>query len=411
MTREPGARAADGMIADGAVADPTGDADVARSRYPWPAVAAMFLLVTAMLTAVVAVVDARTGARGHTGLHWLDGWFRYDSGWYEAIATHGYSYTPGQQSSIAFFPVYPMLVRVLAVPVGDVQVAGQALALASGLCAVLLLGHWAWQRLPRRSAVLAIAVVLAYPYTLFLHGPMYADGLFLALAVAAFLLVDRRWFLAAGVVGALAVATRPFGIAVAVGLVVRTLELLARDAGGTGWRDVVAAVRRVRLRHAGVLLAFGGLAAWMVYLGTAFGDPLAFVADEASPGWNQGVGPRTWLKVAYFGFLLHGHLRMWLSVSVQALACLLVVLLVPRVARRFGLGYAFYTVVVIAIPILGTKDFLGAGRYALAAFPALVAGGDWLAGRSRRLIGGVLAVMGVLLVVLTWYLAKGVEVA
>lgn len=387
------------------------------SRYPWAAVAGVFLAVTFALTAVTTWVDSSMGRTGNTGQHWLDGWFRFDSGWYWSITTQGYFYSPGEQSSIAFFPVFPLINRALVALLGDahdgalVQVVGQTLSLAFGLAAVLLFGNWVWQRLPRRSAVLAITVILAYPYTLFLHGPIYADGMFLLLAIGAFMLLDRRWYLAAGLVGALAVASRPFGVAVAVGLVVRTLEMLAADSGGTGWRDVIVAVRRVRPRHTGVLVAFGGLVAWMAYLGTTFGNPLAFVEVESAPGWDQGVGPHTWFKVAFFGTIYHGQWRMGVNLGLQALACLLVVLLLPRVVRRFGWGYAAYTAVVIAIPILGTKDFMGAGRYALAAFPALAAGGDWLAERPPWVTKVVIGLMLVVMMVLTWYFATDKEVS
>lgn len=381
------------------------------ARYPWPLVLTVFLVVTGLLTAVVSRAEAVKPSGGHTGLPWLDGWFQFDSGWYWGIASTGYAYVPGRQSSIAFFPAYPLLVRAVAAPFGNVQLAGQIIALLSGMAAVALVGSWAWRRLPRRSALLAVAVALAYPYSLFLHGTMYADGLYLALAVGAFVVLDRRHFLAAGVLGALATASRPFGIAVAIGLTVRLLEILANEHGRSGWRDLVTAVARLRWRHAGVLLSFGGLVAWMAYLGAEFGNPLAFVETESSPGWNQGVGPHTWFKIAYLGILHHGLWGLALNLTLQALACAVVVLLVRRIARLFGWGYAAYTVVVIAIPILGTKDFMGAGRYALAAFPALGAGGDWLAARPRWVSAVVLVGMVAAMVLLTWYFATGVEVS
>ena len=40
----------------------------------------------------------------------------WDSGWYFDIARHGYYANPNGQSSIAFFPLYPMLMRALAAP-------------------------------------------------------------------------------------------------------------------------------------------------------------------------------------------------------------------------------------------------------------------------------------------------------
>ena len=38
--------------------------------------------------------------------------------------------------------------------------------------------------------------------------------------------------------------------------------------------------------------------------------------------------------------------------------------------RRFGWGYAGYVLGIIAIGAIGTKDFLGAGRYLIGAFPS-----------------------------------------
>lgn len=383
----------------------------AGTSWPWLPAAAGFAAITLALTALVAAVQVRTGTMGHTGLPWLDGWYRWDSAWYWRIEAGGYFYHRGQQSSIAFFPVFPLLARALAPLVGGWQIGGQLVALASGLAATVLFTRWVWLRLPRRAAVLAIAVLLCYPYSLFLHGPMYADATYLALALAAFVLVDRRQHLAAGLVGALAVAARPFGVAIAIGLAVRALELLAEDHGEPGWRGLVAAVRHVRVRHTTVLLAFGGLAAWMGYLWVRFGNPLAFVETESAPGWDQGVGPATWFKVAFVESLVNGHWGLRLNLGLQAAVCLAVVALVPRVSRRFGWGYAAYTAVVIAIPIVGTKDFMGAGRYALAAFPALAAAGDWLSDRPRWAAQSALVAMGAVMVVLTWYYTHMVEIA
>jgi hypothetical protein len=397
-------------------------------RYPWARVVGAFALVAVVATAVVALVQPGRPRGGQlTGPTWLDGWFQFDSGWYLGIASNGYSYHPGQQSSIAFFPVYPMSVRLLGDVAGDRQVAGTAIAVAAGLAFVLLFGRWAWQRLPRRSATLAIAVALLYPYAFFLYGPMYADSLFLLTTISSFLLLERRWYWAAGLVGALATAGRPVGVAVGVGLVVRALELLAQDrraasavgaldAGGRrpGPRELLAAVTAVRWRQAGVLMSFAGLAAWMVWLGARFGDPLAWVHVEAAPGWDQGAGPRTWFKIGFAGTLVKGPYDVAGLLVPQALACLAAVLLLRRVYARFGWGYLAYTAVVLLIPILGTKDFMGTGRYVLAAFPALAAAGDWLASHARArpwLVPVVLGTCAGLLLLLTSLYGRSVEVS
>jgi hypothetical protein len=98
--------------------------------------------------------------------------------------------------------------------------------------------------------------------------------------------------------------------------------------------------------------------------------------------------------------------------TLQALACLAAVLLLRRVWRRFGWGYLAYSVVVLAIPLIGTKDFMGTGRYVLAAFPVIAAAGEYLVTTERRWVRPVtLTTCAVLLVVLTALYARGIAVS
>ncbi len=36
---------------------------------------------------------------------------RWDSGWYISIASHGYSFRENRNSNVAFFPLYPLLIK------------------------------------------------------------------------------------------------------------------------------------------------------------------------------------------------------------------------------------------------------------------------------------------------------------
>lgn len=427
-------------------------------RPPVGALIAAFVAMTVIVTAVVTLAS-QTDVRlvpMLTGPRWLDGWFQMDSGWYYRIATEGYFYLPSQQSSIAFFPTYPLSIRALGSVLGDDQVAGSLIGVLAGLATAVLFANWVWSRLPRAGAVTAIAVLLLYPYAFYLYGAMYGESLFMLTAIGSFMLLERRHYWLAGLVGALATAGRPVGVAVAVGLVVRMLEMLAEQralatvataAGSVGpppddpdhpddpgyparpadqvaaaprsdyphhprWRELLRAVPAVRWREAGVLVSGLGLAAWCIYLWTQFGDPLAFVSVQAAPGWNQGSGPRTWFKVAYLGTMVFGPVDVAIRTTAQALLCLFAMLLLRRVWRRFGWGYAAYSVVVLAIPLLGTKDFMGTGRYVLVAFPVVAAAGDFLASRAPTWLRvAVLAVLGAGLMVATAFYARGVEVS
>ena len=79
---------------------------------------------------------------------------------------------------------------------------------------------------------------------------------------------------------------------------------------------------------------------------------------------------------------------------------------IPAVIRKLGWGYGAYCIAIIGIPLLGTGDFQGVGRYLLAAFPVFALAGGWLAERDvlRRV---VLAASGTMLVVFTALFASG----
>ena len=464
----------------------------------------VFVLIATLLTVVVTIGQSIQGPSLDylDGPTWLDGWSEGDSGWYFDIANRGYFYTPGQQSSIAFFPSYPLAVRALGDVIGgDFQIAGSAIGVLSGAASAVLFALWVWRRLPRAGALTAVAVLLLYPYAFFLYGAMYSDSFFMLTALGAFVLLERRYYWLAGAVGALATAGRPVGIAVAIGLVVRMLELRAEarsrslpsgtgtGAGGRGptdaaaapdpasitrtsattpsatapptaespfggspealppgtlpaaepgtlpaaeppggdappavstasiggrpgWRDVLASIPKVRWREAGVLLSGLGLASWSIYLWVRFGDPVAFATVQEAPGWYQRGGPHTWFKVVYVGTVLFGPYDVALRLTAQALMCLFAVLLLPRVQRLFGWGYLAYCVVVLAIPIIGTKDFMGTGRYVLAAFPVIAAAGDFLATRRQRWVRPVaLGLLGLGLIAATAAFSMGVAVS
>jgi hypothetical protein len=147
-------------------------------------------------------------------------------------------------------------------------------------------------------------------------------------------------------------------------------------------RQIVAAVATVRWRQAGVLISALGLMGWCAYLWVEFGRPLAWI--DAQAAWEQASGPHTWFKVTYFDTVLHGNVLQAMALTAQLGMCVIAVALLPRVRRVFGWGYLAYAVVVLAIPLLGTKDFYGTGRYVLVAFPVVAVAGALIADSRRR---------------------------
>lgn len=373
------------------------------------AVAVVVWVVVWLSAAYLPRTDLYPRGSGGPGGAWFEGWARWDAYWYRAIVEDGYSYYPGVQSAVAYFPTYPAVLWAVSGLFPSVFVAGSVVTLVSGAVAVVTFRRWAGLFLARRGATTAAALLVLYPFSWYLFGAIYADALFLAVAIGAFLALerDRLWLVA--LLGTVATVSRPTGIAVALGLVLRLLEI--RNADARSWRSRLDP-RSLRRRDYLVFTSFAGIVGWVIYLGVQFGDPFAFSSVQAARGWDQPASPSTWLKFSFFRNLSATQLNDSYSISLLLQAALAVVALalIVVVWRRLGWGYAGYCMVVVAMPLVGSKDFMGIGRYLLPAFPVFAMAGALLAGRPKTRMA-VLGASGVTLLVLASFFARGYYLA
>lgn len=359
--------------------------------FPWFPVLA-FLGVGVPLFVLVAVSPAWTfpvefptpATHPH---RWLAGWTRWDAGWYVSIAENGYYYSgPGVQASVAFWPAYPAVLRVLGLAIPSTWVAGTVATFLSGLGSAVLLYKWCELRLPRRSSRIAVLALLLYPFSWFLFGAVYSDALFLCATIGAFYLVERDRPVLAGVVAVFATAARPVGPFIVLGLVLLVIERrgVLRFDGLQPRLDLA----RLEPRHVGVLLSALGFLAYLAYLEWRFDTPWAFLHVQSAPGWDHDVGLRDVVKIDFARYLWNWTPDLpHFTQGTQALACVVALLLVPAVVRRFGWAYGAFVLLIVAFPASTTKDFVGMGRYLLAAFPCFAAAGDLLA--RRPVLAGV----------------------
>lgn len=325
---------------------------------------------------------------GFPGEWFWGGWFRWDGGWYVGIADGGYGYTKGQQSSIAFFPGYPLSIRAVSHLTHNTVLAGVAITIACGAASFVAFHRWLRDRLEPRAALTALLCLALYPYAYYVYGAVYGDALFLLCALLAFLAFERDHMVLAGLAGAAATATRLVGVAVVVGLVVGVLERrrAVDPVAGRPWRPRFE-LGRLRPGDAGVLLSIGGLAAWSAFLWERWGDPLAFSTVQTA--WGQGSGIVTWAKRDWIASVVRRPTELFtVGLVIQAALAALVLLCVPAIARRFGWRYGAYTALIVAIPAVGSQDFQGVGRYLVATFPFFGLVGAWLTERptARRVL-------------------------
>lgn len=304
----------------------------------------------------------------------IDGWVRFDAGWYRHIADQGYYYRGDEeQSAVAFFPSYALAMRALSrtLPMSS-AVAGVLITFVCGLAAAWCFERWCRQKVSPQAARYGPVLLLVSPYGFYLFGAVYAEALFLLAAVGACLLIERDRPVLAGLVGAIGSAARPIGIGLAVGLLAVQLQR-SRQRG-------------YRRSDWAIGLALAGFGTYCVFLWIRFGNPLAFAKAEGAPGWDNTSSPRTWFKVEYFDRIFswpHGGPEYTSGIILHSFIGLLALALAVAVRRRAGWGYAVYVAGVLIIPLIGSKDFHAMGRYALAAFPSFAVAGEWLAKRPR----------------------------
>lgn len=346
------------------------------------------------------------------GDRWVDAFGWWDGWWYVGIAKRGYwFFRPDRQSPVAFFPAYPLAMQYLGRVVGGPLVAGFLITVACGLGVAVAFHRWCVVKLGSAKARLALALLLLYPFAFYLMGAVYADALFIVAALAAFLALEHDRPVLAGLAALVATAARPVGMALVLGLWVLYLERRG-VFGPPGARFPAQARRRPRAADAGLLLAPMGMVAFCLFLWARFGEPFAFFDVAGAPGWDQPPGAHTWFKVHWVKAMWNGP---WTNghfghLVINALATVVTAAFIPLVFRRLGWGYGVYVVVAILATAAATKDFVGMGRYSVAAFPCFAMAADVLF-RRPRLAWAVVGVSGVGLVILAQLHARGTIVS
>jgi hypothetical protein len=309
-------------------------------------------------------------------------WTRKDAGWFMHIAREGYGGSPGRP---AFFPLYPVLLRLASVfTLGNYVLAGILVSLACYAGAMVLLFRLAAEEAGRRAAALAVVLISVFP-TAFVFSAPYSESLFLLVTVAAFYFARRRRWAVACAAGFLAALTRSNGVVLVV-------PLLLLFADQQGWMRRRPSLRRAEDRRvAWLLLIPAGLGAYMLYLWATFGDALRF-AEAQRTNWHR-VTAWPWLDVwrgaraAVRGIgAIAGHLSLLPSgllpgerlevVAARTLlpfgALLFAALCLVPVFRRLPLHYGVYAALALLVPLLEPSRLVplySYHRFVLVVFP------------------------------------------
>lgn len=267
----------------------------------------------------------------------------WDGGAYVEIATLGYARPNDPEPHvILWFPLFPLLMRLLMVFGISPAAAGTIINNLAFLGALGILYIWAKELHGRKTARWATAILAWSPFSLF-GTLVYTEGLYLLLTVAALRAFEKGQHSWAALWGAMASATRVPGLTL-----VPAFLLVA-------WKE-----RRPRVAYAAALAVAGGVLLFSAYCAIQFGDPLAFIHGQQSIEEYPSLGKdiRRLINIAMLagcGYLFW-HFRQKLSrVALAYSFCSLLLLSTIRAVRSVNRYIYGIVTLSLALGLLFTR--------------------------------------------------------
>ena len=287
---------------------------------------------------------------------WLSIWGVWDTRWYLKIADNWYAAAASAdgtgQASYAFFPLYPLLMRIVGFPFGSSFIGGVLVSNLALLAAAWVLYRLTAMETDHRTGLRAALFLLLCPVG-FIFSGVFSEATFIALTIAAFYCARRGGWLCAGVLGGLAAMTRVPGVFIAPLLLWEYLK--ARDYD----------VHKIRPDVLFLALVPLGLGLFMLQCYWLTGDFLAFI--DIQKGWSREWADPVSALASAIG---SGHLP-YIMGACYALAVLLAVTVFHR---RIGGVFLVWTLILTLLPLSSSSPHnpLSMARLTMVAFPLFI---------------------------------------
>ena len=296
-------------------------------------------------------------------------WSQWDARHYIALAEDWYVNTGDERLKLVFYPLYPLLVRivnaVLRNTVGSAYLVSNLCLLGSGIVMYRITAREYDHAAARR----AVFFLMFAPISFYFSVP-YTESAFLLMTLLAVDFAMQRKWAPALLFGALSAFTRSLGLLTAVCIF---YEMLICWRARTPRRPVRQLLRPAYLKHMGksallCCLVALGLGAYLLLNYQVSGDPLRFLQYQ-SEHWHQEFGS-VWYTVSYSfrnaqSFSDAGYITgVWIPQLLYLCAAIAIQLLcMNRVRPGYGAYALLYTYAAYAPTWL-----LSGPRYMTALF-------------------------------------------
>ena len=295
-----------------------------------------------------------------------------DSRHYLSIAENGYASTGDDRLLIVFFPLYPLLVRLVNYVFNNYLTSGLFL---SGICwvfAAYMLYELALLDTNRKGALRALKYLCILPASFLFSAPL-SDSLFLLLSLLCVYWVRRDRYPLAGVAGFFAAFTRMPGILLFVPACFELVGRIIREHRDHG-DERSWGIRRV-VDVCSLFLIPLGLVLYIYINYRVTGNALMFLTYQHEH-WHQQLGwffatAATLVQNATGGFAENARMvwGLWIPNIVYLFSAIGIVIAGQNKLRASNVAYF----IAYFVACMGATWLLSAPRYLTAAYPLSLA--------------------------------------
>lgn len=292
-------------------------------------------------------------------------WHHWDTVHYLEIARTGYVGYGEKTYLIAFFPLYPFLVKIFTVLTsGNYLISALLVSNLAYVAAVIYLYKLARLDYPPDIALRTVVYFSVFPTAYFLHAG-YTESLFISLTLASFYYARKeRWYLS-GLTGMLSAATRIAGVVLPVALLIEYMNQKKFSVKNINKNEIIKVLICLSLISSGFAL-------YLAINFITFGDPLQFLGIQQE-NWHKSLSsPLTGFTIA-LNTLLNAEMYNSLMVGLSELVFGVgTIILAFWSFFQLRISYSVYTIIMCLI-ITSTSFWLSIPRYSLTIFPIFIA--------------------------------------
>lgn len=355
-----------------------------RKKWPvWLAVAAVCLGLHYLVMILCRfVINGGFSLQGFSDMFWQRLTEPGDATRYLDIAENGYVTEGENQINLVFYPLYPLLVRVLSFLTGSLPAAGIVVSQVCYAVSSVLLYELILADADARRAWDGALLMALYPFSTFVMG-VFSEGLFLMLTIGALLALRRDRMLLAGIIGFFAALSRTQGMLLFFPAVYRWIQVcfLAPEK------------RKPRFSDLCLLLIPLGFVTYLCINYALHGGFFKFLQYEAAAPWYQSA---QWVGsniAQHYGMAQdYGGLAYVIYYVQIALYFVVLGILILGAYKKESLMYLLYGGVYLGFSYLSGWMISG-GRYMLGCVPVFIILARREDGLMKRLIFAASALM------------------